>query len=130
MRNGLDMAFSDNQNQVKFWGWMYLSKADFTNIHYASLKYWVIIHKKILEIGKRLGPTQFLLINFDQLCAKPNKLLKKLCKFLNISSKCSIGLKYLINPPSDSIGKFRKYDRSIFDPNDIEYVKKLGFDII
>jgi hypothetical protein len=130
MRNGLDMAFSDNQNQVKFWGWMYLSKSDFTNINYASLKYWVIIHKKIIEIGEKLGPERFLLINFDKMCAKPNKWLKKLCKFLNISTKCRIGLKYLIDPPSDSIGKFRKHDISIFDPEDIAYVKKLGFDII
>ena len=130
MRNGLDMAFSDNQNQVKFWGYMYLSKSDFSNIHYASLKYWCIVHKKILEIGNKMGPDNFLLINFDKMCKKPNKWLKKLCKFLNISSKCSIGLKYLINPPSDSIGKFRKYDLSIFDPNDIAFVKKLGFDII
>jgi len=130
IRNGLDMAFSDNQNQVKFWGWMYLSKSDFNNIHFASLKYWVIVHKKIFKLAKELGPDRFLIINFDKLCMKPNKLLKKLCKFLNISSKCISGLKYLIDPPSESIGKFRKYDLSIFDPGDIAFVKKLGFDII
>jgi hypothetical protein len=129
IRNGLDMAFSDNQNQVKFWGWMYLTESDFDNIHYASLKYWVIVHKKILKLAKELGSEHFLLINFDKMCAKPNKWLKKLCKFLNISSRCSIGLKHLINPPN-SIGKFRKYDLSIFDPADIAFVKKLGFDII
>lgn len=130
IRNGLDMAFSENQNQVKLWGNMYLSELDFSNIHYASLKYWCIVHKKILEIGERMGPDNFLLINFDKMCTKPNKWLKILCKFLNISPRCSIGLKYLINPPSDSIGKFRKYDISIFDPADIAFVKELGFDII
>ena len=128
IRNGLDMAFSDNQNQVKFWGWMYLKKSDFDNIHYASLKYWVIVHKKIFELAKILGPERFLLINFDKMCAKPNKWLKILCKFLNISTKCRYGLKKLIDPPSNSIGKFRKYDLSIFDPLDIAFVKELGFD--
>ncbi len=130
MRNGLDMAFSDNQNQVKLWGNMYLTKQEMTNIHYASLKYWCIVHKKIIEIGKRMGPDKFLLINFDKMCMKPNKWLKILCKFLNISSKCSIGLKYLINPPTGSIGKFRKFDISIFDPADVAYVKELGFDVV
>jgi hypothetical protein len=109
---------------------MYLNKSDFDNIHYASLKYWVIVHKKIFKIAKILGPEQFLLINFDKMCAKPNKWLKILCKFLNISTKCRHGLKSLIDPPSDSIGKFRKYDLSIFDPADIAFVKELGFDIV
>ena len=128
MRNGLDMAFSENQNQVKLWGYMYLSKSDFSNIHYASLKYWCIVHKKILEIGNKMGSDKFLLINFDKMCLKPNKWLKKICKFLNVDVRCSIGLKYLVDPPSGSIGKFKKYDISIFDPLDIKFVKKLGFD--
>ena len=126
IRNGLDMAFSENQNQVKLWGSMYLSKEDFKNLPYASLKYWCIVHKRILEIGEKMGPN-FLLINFDKMCAKPNIWLKKLCKFLNIDVRCSIGLKYLINPPSDSINRFKKYDLSIFDLKDIAYVKELGF---
>ena len=128
IRNGLDMAFSSNQNQVKLWGHMYLSKSDLSNIHYASLKYWCIVHKKILKIGNKMGPNRFLLINFDKMCLKPNKWLKKICKFLNIDVRCSIGLKYLIEKP-DSIGRFREYDISIFDPKDIAYVKELGFDI-
>lgn len=128
MRNGLDMAFSENQNQVKLWGYMYLSKADFTNIHYASLKYWCIVHKRILKIGERMG-SKFYLLNYEKLCKYPNKELKKLCKFLNVDVRCSIGLKYLIEKPN-SIGRFRQFDIQIFDPKDVEYVKELGFDII
>ncbi len=108
---------------------MYLSKEDFININYASLKYWCIVHKRILEIGHKMG-SNFMLVNFDKMCQKPNIWLKKICKFLNLDSRCSIGLKYLINPPSESINKFRKYDISIFDPNDVAYVKELGFNIV
>lgn len=129
IRNGLDMAFSENQNQVKLWGPLLLKESDFTNIHYASLKYWCLVHKKIIKLGNEKGPKQFLLINFDKLCMKPKKYLKKICKFLNISKKVIPGLLPLIDPPSNSIGKFRKYDLSIFDQEDLEYVKKLGFDI-
>jgi hypothetical protein len=127
IRNGLDMAFSDNQYQVKLWGHMYLSKEDFTNLHYASLKYWCIVHKRILNIGQRIG-SNFYLLNFEKLCKNPNKELKKLCKFLNVDVRCSIGLKYLIEKPK-SIGRFKQFDIEIFDPKDIAYVKELGFDI-
>jgi len=130
IRNGLDMAFSENQNQLKLWGSLFLKESDFSNIHYASLKYWCIIHKKILKLGKRMGPNKFLLINFDKLCLKPKKYLKKICRFLNVSKKAIPALIPLIDPPSGSIGRFRNYDKSIFDKEDINYVKKLGFDII
>ena len=129
IRNGLDMAFSENQNQLKLWGLYYLQESDFSNIHYASLKFWCLINKKVIDIGKKMGPSNFLLINFDKLCLKPKKYLKKICKFLNISKKVISSLIPLIDPPSGSIGKFRKYDINIFDPEDLNYVKKLGFDI-
>jgi hypothetical protein len=127
IRNGLDMAFSENQNQVKLWGFMYMSKEDFSNINYASLKYWCIVHKRILKIGQRMG-ANFYLLNYERLCTYPNKELKKLCKFLNVDVRCSIGLKYLIEKPQ-SIGRFRQSDISIFDPMDVAFVKELGFDI-
>jgi len=127
IRNGLDMAFSDNQNQVKLWGYLYLKESDFKNIHYASLKFWCVVHKKIIKIGKKMGDN-FLLLNYDKLCLNPKKYLKKICKFLNISKKAVSGLLPLIRPP-ESIGRFKNEDLSIFDKKDIEYVKKLGFDI-
>ena len=39
MRNGLDMAFSKNQNQLKFW-------TDLKPTPKNSLHYWVNVHKK------------------------------------------------------------------------------------
>lgn len=127
MRNGLDMAFSENQNQVKLWGHQLLKESDFLNIHYASLKYWCLVHKKIINIGNNMGSKYFLLINFDKMCLEPKKYLTKICKFLNISKKAIKGLKYLIEPPS--VGKFKYHDLSIFDKEDILYVKELGFNI-
>lgn len=128
MRNGLDMAFSSNQNQVKFWRNIFnISNTDIkTNIHYISLKYWVYVHKKILEIQKILGKERFLLINFDKMCIKPNKWLKIICKFVGVSTRCKVGLKYLIEKPS-SIGRYKSEDLSIFDPADVDFVKQMGF---
>jgi len=129
VRNGLDMAFSKNQNQLRIWGKYFLKKSDLTNTHYASLKYWCIVHKRIINIGNQMGPDRFLLINFDKLCINPKKYLKKICTFLDISDSVIPLLIPLIDPPSDSIGKFRNYDTSIFDPDDLSYVEQLGFDI-
>ena len=130
IRNGLDMAFSDNQNQVKLWGKKILQPSDFDDINYASLKYWIIIHKQIIKLKKKLGSNQILILNYDKLCLKPNIYLNKICKFLNISKKTILGLKPLIDPPTASVNKFLLNDLRIFDTKDIDYVKKSGFDML
>jgi hypothetical protein len=64
----------------------------------------------------------FFLDNKDNTCS--------ICyEDIDISKKVIPGLLPLIDPPSESIGKFRKHDLSIFDQEDLDYVKKLGFDI-
>lgn len=47
MRNELDMAFNQNQNQLKFW-----TKYKYTPKN--SLRYWVKIHKKSLIYKKNI----------------------------------------------------------------------------
>ncbi len=129
IRNGLDMAFSKNQNQLKLWGSLFLERKDYNGIvtPYASLKYWVIVHKRIFKIAQKMG-NNFLLIKFDELCKYPDLWLSKLCDFLNIDYKYINDLKQFIDPPSDSIGKFRNHDLKQFDPDDVAYVASLGFD--
>jgi hypothetical protein len=135
VRNGLDMAFSDNKNQFILWGPSVIPKElqkfdKYGRLIYTpelSMKYWTLVHKKVLGFGKRIGK-RFLMINFDDMCLHKEKWLKILCDFLEISDNVIPELTPQIVYQSKSIGRFKKEDISKFDPEDIKYAKSLGFD--
>ncbi len=55
VRNGLDMAFSENQNQLKyFWGDLLL-EGDISPTPVNALRYWVAAHKRMQGFRQRMG---------------------------------------------------------------------------
>lgn len=127
-RNGLDMAYSGNQNQLRNWGTHFLQHSVETNPS-VSLQYWCHIHKRIVEIGEGMGKNQFLLLNYDSLCRDPEKGLNQLLTFLEVDVSPEIigRLSRLVQEPS-SIGRFKEYGLNQFQDDDIAYVRELGFD--
>jgi hypothetical protein len=135
VRNGLDMAFSSNQNQLRLWGPTILPKEMLKfdkqgHILYSprvSMKYWTLVHKKIIEESKAFGD-HFLMINFDDMCIHPEKWLQILCEFLKIDRSVIPEIRPLVIYQSEGIGRFKKHDLAQFDPSDILFAKNLGFD--
>jgi hypothetical protein len=127
-RNGLDMAHSGNQNQLALWGRYFICE-QFNISPYYSLKYWCTVHRRVLEIGQSIG-RNFLFLNYDKFCLKPDDGIMELCTFLelNPTSTQKDTLIRLIKPPS-SIGRFKQHGIKLFDEDDIAYVSKLGFDV-
>jgi hypothetical protein len=123
MRNGLDMAFSNNQNQVKLWGTNFIGEELEINPRY-SLKYWCKVHQRISKIGKTMGDN-FLLLNYDDFCKEPIKGSNTLCEFLG--KEFDPVLVEKVSAPK-SIGRFKSFNATMFDSKDIDYVKELGFD--
>ena len=128
VRNGIDMAHSGNQQQVRNWG-RALFGLDGGTGPCASLKYWCHSHRRVLQIGEGMGPG-FLFLSFDELCHDPESQLGRLCDFLGVGAdEATIGgLLHHVEPPA-SIGRFRQYDLSEFDEDDVAYVASLGFDV-
>lgn len=128
IRNGIDMAYSENQNQLTFWGNHFIN-GGVTITPRNSLKYWCIVHKNLFEYSKNLK-TNFYLLNFDEFCQKPKRGIMKLMKFLNhnLSAEDESQIQGLIKLP-ESIGRFKQNDLSCFDRQDIIYVEQLGFDV-
>ncbi len=127
VRNGLDMAYSANQNQLQLWGPHFIGKECEVSPYY-SLRYWCVVHKRVLTLGKSMG-SHFLFLNFDQLCQNPEDGVRKLLEFLEMDIPDSRvnNLVDLVKPPV-SIGRFRQHDIHIFAPEDITFLKRLGFD--
>jgi Sulfotransferase family len=128
MRNGLDMAHSSNQHQLRLWGRLFFGHGNYAVDPYWSLKYWCLVHRRMEAFGKRMG-ARFFLLNYDDLCLHPARALEQLLVFLGIPSTLTANhsLISLIEPPS-SIGRFKRFGLAYFDPADIAYVKQLGFD--
>jgi len=126
-RNGLDMAFSENQNQLKIWGKHFIGEECEISPYY-SLKYWCISHKRVQQIGKILG-ANFLFLNYDNFCSNPEDGIKNLCDFLGLDSSHipHESLLALIHIP-DSIGRFKTHGTGMFSEDDIAYVEETGFD--
>jgi hypothetical protein len=129
MRNGLDMAWSTNQNQLAFWGDILLPGLDTGGVatHRASLAYWCAAHRRIFaEAGE--FPGRLHTVDFDRLCTSPHGEIASLLDFLGIPGDPPTveRLAGMVKMP-DSVGRHRTRPLSDFDPSDVEYVRSLGF---
>lgn len=126
VRNGLDMAFSDNQNQLALWGPTIFDKKDLKNgwkkSPRLSLKYWRIVHERILKDSKEMG-NQFLWLDYDALCNEPDKYLSILFDFLNIPKEYIESVKPMIKV-SSGVGRYKGHEHEL-DEEDIDFVKQL-----
>lgn len=127
-RNGLDMAISRNQQQLTLWGPALLDSPDFAIDPRHSLKYWCHVHRRVLAIGEQMAE-RFLFLRFEDLCLAPERELSRFARFLGLEVEASLvaRLTRLVVPPK-SIGRFRTEAAGPFDPEDVEYVARLGFE--
>ena len=130
IRHGLDMAFSENQQQLFNWGPIIglelpQSKADEP---VASLKYWIKSNRRVTEIGRKLGDQKFLEVNFDRMCLSPESEIQKIVSFLNIVPDAETrAVLCRIPQKPESLGRYRSRDISRFDQADLEELENLGF---
>ncbi len=130
VRHGLDMAFSENQQQLYNWGPMFGVNLPKTSkeVPMASFQFWVKANRSALEKGKIMGPKKFLWINYDQLCINPEPQIRSLLSFLEIYPDELIVRKCAELPMvSESSGRFRNHDLDGFDDQNLMYLKSLGF---
>ncbi len=132
IRNGLDMAFSGNQQQLYNWGPLYgiSLPEDESGLPGASLRFWVSANQRAFEIGHRLGENSFLVVNYDRLCTSPGMEIKRIISFLNLDGT-PVPFSRLCSIPSvpKTMGRFRGHNLEQFCPQDIEWVKELGFHV-
>jgi len=128
VRNGLDMAFSENQNQLShLWGDLLLEEPVEATPR-CALRYWVASYRRLLEEGAVLGD-RLLVLNFDRLCEQPLAEIRRLSQFAGCVATEGL-LRQLadgIGPP-DSLGRYRTRDCSDLDPEDVAFVQRMGFD--
>jgi len=125
-RNGMDMAFSQNQNQPELWGPQVLGE-NCAITPRNSLRFWCWAHQRILRIAGNMKPN-FLFLKFEDICADPEAGVRQILTFAGIEpdEQLSSRATALVTPPK-SIGRHKSRPLDIFAPEDVLYVKQLGF---
>jgi hypothetical protein len=129
VRNGLDMAFSYNQNQLKyFWGDLLL-EGDVDSTPRNALRYWVASYKRICSDRTFMGD-RLCILDFDLLCKYPVDQLQRLNQFLNLKVTPDIleSVASSIVIPS-SAGRHFHHDCRQLRSEDIDFVRNLGFEV-
>lgn len=129
MRNGLDMAFSVNQNQPPLWGPCFVRDMPFAPGPGYALKYWCMMQKRAIHLGQEMG-ARFLLFNYDAFCDNPQRGLATLLDFLEIKVDAARfqALAGLVQQPSTR-GRFKQHRLDEFDAEDVAYVASLGYEV-
>lgn len=131
VRHGLDMAFSNNNQQLHNWGYKYGVLVDGQESHdeiaYKQMEYWVRSTQDAISKGKNLD-NGFLLINHSTFCMKPKEQVDRIIGFLELDVQKST-LKHLYKIPkmSRSLNRYKDHDLNIFDKEQLDFVKEMGF---
>ena len=128
-RNGLDMAYSSNQNQLNFWGAIFLNQDSIENNPHNSLRYWCEVHKRITRL-KQTYKNQISLLDFDAICQNPKKHIKNIFEFLEYKNSDKLENISDIFKKQTSYGRYKNHTLEYFAKDDLEYISRtLDIDI-
>lgn len=128
-RHPLDMAFSPNQNQLENWGPILLSR-NVGKDPRQSLSYWCAAHRRIHAVMQQ-WPQRTMIVDFDALCADPQKQSALVAGFLNVAMPDDLQDRFgcLIDHSRWSRSRRKSVDLTQFVPDDMNYVRELGYAI-
>lgn len=130
VRHGLDMAFSRNQAQLRWWGPQLGIEApsDPAALPPASLRYWAQTTQRAVAIGEELLGERFLLLRFEDACDHPETTARRLLAFLgHPADEATVARLAALPDAPGSVGRSAGVDLAAFDPADVEVVRRFGY---
>lgn len=133
VRHGLDMAYSSNKQQLINWGYKYNLHIDENEtaeeMNFKQMQYWCESTKESIRKGSAYKD-RFLLVNHSQFCQQPQQEIEKIVEFVGLElTNNKINELCAIPKTPDTLGRFKSFDLGIFNREQIEFVKDLGFEI-
>lgn len=115
IRDGRDMVFSQNQNQLRKYGDLWLGRA------YAdaegpirSMAFWASTNLAQADYGEQKMVGRYMQLRFEDLCLEPIESTAKLFAFLGADSAGLEAAAAGIRPPT-SVGRWREQDPAIVE---------------
>ncbi len=133
LRNGLDMAYSGNQNQAMNWASLLgirLERTEEGRLTPASmLEYWLTANERALAAAEIHLPGRMYVVRFETLCEQPETEIERLLDFLHLpyTNGLLTSLVAQVRPPS-STGRYRRKPwRKDFSNRAMERLAALGY---
>lgn len=129
-RHPLDMAFSNNKQQLHNWAWFFDINIDaMASIEAAQLEYWIASERRLRTIMKTYKPRVYNL-KFEAFAANPQKQLCDMIDTLGIRTDSEFVAQAVCNvKPPKSIGRWRKHDLCRFSVGQVDACRELGWPI-
>jgi hypothetical protein len=111
LRDGRDMAFSKNQNQLLKYGEILLDSEGQSKLPQPvrAIKFWGLINGRASHFGESKMQNRYMRVNFEDLCNDPLATLGRIFDFLdNPSADLGAFVAEVQKPPT--IGRWRNYD--------------------
>jgi Sulfotransferase family len=129
IRNGLDMAQSRNQLQVRRWGSRFgVRNGSLTPDPAASLDFWIRANEAAIEAGKALPQGTFFLVSYDDICANPREEVTRFVRFLDLDPPESVLRELVAIPQSGTTRPRAEVDlETVFGHDRLTRVRALGY---
>ncbi len=128
IRHGLDMAFSDNKNQLKNWGGVFNVFPEDISPEIYQLKYWLRANEYAVDMGVRLLNDKFYLLRYESLCDDPESEMKELSVSLTLDLNFDPVMLNTVKRPK-TFNRYLQKDLTLFEDKDLASLKNLGYEI-
>jgi hypothetical protein len=108
LRDGRDMAYSANQNQLNRHGRVMLSRLERLRPQpLQSIALWNRINLMAVDYGERNLGAQYMYVRFEDLCTEPVSTVQTVLSFFNLSGDVRQIAEAEISPPA-TLGRWRR----------------------
>jgi hypothetical protein len=100
IRDGRDMAFSDNRNLLHMYGSNLLTREE-RNLRAPrrAIRIWSRTNLRAEAYGRAHMPARYMLLRFEDLCDQPLKTIEALFEFLGLDGDCERIAREEVRPP-------------------------------
>lgn len=113
MRDGRDMAFSENQQQLRKHGPTVLGDDSTKRSPERSIRLWSTVNTWAADFGEQQMPGRYLRVRFEELCEMPVDTVGRLYDFFGLEGDVKAAAAE-VRPP-DTLGRWRKARRKTLD---------------
>jgi Sulfotransferase family len=108
IRSGLDMAFSQDSNQLDAFGDLILTPAEQAYVRpQKAMAYWQRVNQKAAEYGQKYLGQRYLAVRFEDLCANPETWVQKIFTFIEAPDRSRAPAAVMEIEPPSTIGRWR-----------------------
>ena len=111
IRDGRDMAFSNNQAQLEDHGEQYLGSSGSEDYALRSIELWQKVNLEALAFAKENMPDQYMWLRFEDMCDNPTPNTQRIFDFVGIEGDAEAAAKTIRKPKS--VGRWRAQDPAL-----------------